>query len=85
MCDVNLSFCNDPEDGIAEEMARILTARDAPEEAWTWDGIWRLVFPGDHEVPDPGTPRLYLNASTMRMGVKLTTAQISSPLPSSLR
>lgn len=58
MCDVNLTFYNDPEDGITEETVRILAARDAPEEAWTWDGIWRLVFPGDLEVPDPGTLRV---------------------------
>jgi hypothetical protein len=59
MCDVNLSFYDDPENGIPEEMARILAARNAPEEVWTWDGIWRLVFPGDHEVPDPGTRYAY--------------------------
>jgi hypothetical protein len=58
---VDLSFYNDPENGIAEEMVRILARRNAPEEAWTWDRIWRLVFPGDLKVPDPGTPRPHPN------------------------
>ncbi|KAK4156594.1 hypothetical protein C8A00DRAFT_12481 [Chaetomidium leptoderma] len=52
MCEVNTSLATNPEDGITEGMARMLAARDSMEETWTWEGIWRLVFPGDPEAPD---------------------------------
>jgi hypothetical protein len=55
MCEVHISLLQDPESGITEEGERILMARDASGETWSWEGIWRLVFPDDVEIPEPGT------------------------------
>lgn len=56
MCDVHTPpFPTNPEDGITEWVTGILAARNVTEEAGTWEGIWRLLFPGDLEVPDSGT------------------------------
>jgi hypothetical protein len=49
----------DDEDGISEETERTLAMSGGPDGA-DWASIWRLVFPGDETVLDPGkTPRVY--------------------------
>jgi hypothetical protein len=54
MCEVKASPPIDYEEGIADEIASVMAARDSTEKGWTWEGIWRLVFPSD-EVPEPST------------------------------
>ena len=36
---------DDPEDGITEDMDKILAGRKANTKVQTWDQIWRLIFP----------------------------------------
>ncbi|KAK4034174.1 hypothetical protein C8A01DRAFT_18964, partial [Parachaetomium inaequale] len=52
MCEVKASPPVDYEEGISGEIASVMAARDPTEETWTWEGIWRLVFPDD-DVPEP--------------------------------
>lgn len=40
------------EDGITEEMDRVLADRKAKRKVQSWDEIWRLIFPDDPVVPD---------------------------------
>lgn len=42
------------EDGITEEMDRTLADRAPKNRIRTWEEIWRLLFPGDTTVLDPG-------------------------------
>ncbi|KAK3303644.1 uncharacterized protein B0T15DRAFT_496182 [Chaetomium strumarium] len=53
MCEVQASSVEDPESGITGEIAGVLMARDGSGETWSWEGLWRLVFPDDVEVPEP--------------------------------
>ncbi|KXX74658.1 hypothetical protein MMYC01_209264 [Madurella mycetomatis] len=53
MCEVNTApIFYDPEDGITDEVGRILAAESGPHESLTWEKIWRLLFPGDPHVPN---------------------------------
>ncbi|KAL2194394.1 hypothetical protein P885DRAFT_43318 [Corynascus similis CBS 632.67] len=55
ICDVKDGPPVDHEDGIAEEVARILSRGnpgDYDGEPWTWETMWCLLFPEDLEVPD---------------------------------
>ena len=58
ICEVNPLTLDDPEDEITDATASILAARGPTEETQTWDGIWRLLFPSDREVPEPSAFRL---------------------------
>lgn len=42
----------DPEDGITDSIDRHLVI--GHPSADTWEEIWRVVFPGDEDVPAPG-------------------------------
>lgn len=44
----------DDEDGITEEMERALAGSSETKANWDWTLIWRLLFPSDKTVPDPG-------------------------------
>lgn len=55
VCEVNTAFFDDPEEGITDQAARILAAKNTMNDTWSWEGIWRLIFPCDLEIPDPGT------------------------------
>jgi len=41
------------EDGISAEAQGAMAAWSASDSP-TWGTMWRLVFPGDRSVPDPG-------------------------------
>ncbi|PKS09164.1 hypothetical protein jhhlp_003778 [Lomentospora prolificans] len=43
----------DPEDGITDEMDKTLAGRKANGKIQTWDQICRLIFPMDHDIPQP--------------------------------
>lgn len=43
-----------PDEGITEEMDRILADNTAKTKVQTWDEIWRLLFGQDATVLEPG-------------------------------
>jgi len=45
----------DPEDGITQKIISSLEARSVRAKIDNWNSLWKLLFPGDHEIPDPGT------------------------------
>jgi hypothetical protein len=57
MCEVNPKpVLGDPEDGVTEEAEEVLAVDGTTYgEDWTWERIWRLLFPQDTEIPDSGT------------------------------
>lgn len=56
ICDVESASTNSSEeDGITEEMDRVLADR---KKVRTWAQIWRLLFPQDAAVLDPGRSTL---------------------------
>lgn len=46
-----------PDEGITEEMDRILADRSAKNKVQTWEEIWRLLFGPDTTILEPGEPR----------------------------
>jgi hypothetical protein len=55
MCEINSTETSfDPEDGMTEDMVSKLTDGNVGVDEWTWEGIWRLVFPGDGEIAKSG-------------------------------
>jgi len=56
MCDtVPAEIVTDPEDGITDAIeTRLATPEEASAGVWTWEEIWRLIFPRDDEIPDSG-------------------------------
>ncbi|KAK0744476.1 hypothetical protein B0T21DRAFT_281204 [Apiosordaria backusii] len=55
ICDVNSSPGNyDQEDGISPEIEKALHDPKQADDSWTWESIWRLLFPCDTEIPDSG-------------------------------
>jgi len=46
----------DPEDGIDDVADNVLTARRLNNKVYTWEGLWRVVFPEDSvaDIPNPG-------------------------------
>jgi hypothetical protein len=51
ICELSPTQTNrDPEDGISEEVSRILLR----QRGGGWEEIWRLVFPDDDEIPQDG-------------------------------
>lgn len=58
MCEVNPApILHDPEDGMTDELGRILAAEGEPHEGLTWEKIWRLLFPDDPDVLSSGKAR----------------------------
>ncbi|KAK0710130.1 hypothetical protein B0T26DRAFT_679449 [Lasiosphaeria miniovina] len=46
---------DDPEDGVTDGVYQVL-AREKDEFAgWTWDKLWRAIFPGSEEIPNSVT------------------------------
>lgn len=56
ICEASPAKSDDPEDGITDDAASIAAAKETTTETWTWEALWRFVFPGDSDVPDPGMP-----------------------------
>ncbi|KAK4198761.1 hypothetical protein QBC40DRAFT_255744 [Triangularia verruculosa] len=53
ICDVKSSPGDyDQEDGICPDIERALNDPERPDSSWTWETIWRLLFPCDTEIPD---------------------------------
>lgn len=64
MCEaIHVSSKSAEEDGMTEEMDRALADQTRRKKIQTWEEIWRLLFPGDSTVLDPG--RLLSSASTV--------------------
>lgn len=55
-----VSSSADPEDGITSGMEEALNGRKADRKIDSWESLWRLLFPADLEMPEPGmrTPSL---------------------------
>ena len=49
-----LSQVVDPEDGISPEICKRLAGRKINNRVLDWSTLWRTLFPGDENVPDPG-------------------------------
>ncbi len=49
-----VSSSADPEDGITSGMEEALNGRKADRKIDSWDSLWRLLFPADLEIPEPG-------------------------------
>jgi len=43
-----------PEDGITGKIITSLEARTVKAKIDNWDSLWRLLFPHDQDIPDPG-------------------------------
>jgi hypothetical protein len=43
----------DVEDGIDVTVASLLSERKETLNIRTWDGLWRVLFPSDVEIPSP--------------------------------
>jgi len=56
----------DIEDGISEDIERALATSGDPVDEWDWALVWRLVFPADKDVPDPGKRTPLFKAPFMR-------------------
>lgn len=55
ICEVKPASSNSrEEDGITEEVDRILADKDTRKRLQTWEGLWGLLFPQDTAVLDPG-------------------------------
>lgn len=55
MCEAKSASSNlSEEDGITEEVDRVLADKTRRFKAQTWEEIWRLLFPSDAIVLDPG-------------------------------
>lgn len=46
-----------PDEGITEEMDRILADRLGKNKVQTWEEMCRLLFGPDSAIPEPGEPR----------------------------
>jgi hypothetical protein len=44
----------DPEDGITQKIIVSLEARTLRLKIDNWTSLWRLLFPEDRTIPDPG-------------------------------
>lgn len=44
-----------PEDGITAGLEEALNGRKAGSKIDSWESLWNLLFPKDHEIPEPGT------------------------------
>ncbi|KAK3315837.1 hypothetical protein B0H66DRAFT_559827 [Apodospora peruviana] len=55
ICDTILDEAgSNPEDGITDPTSRqIAKGEVSGEEGWTWEMIWKLIFPTDEEIPTP--------------------------------
>lgn len=45
----------DPEDGISPDTFMLMLNRKSESKINNWDSLWRVLFPDDITVPDPGT------------------------------
>lgn len=64
MCEPQKSTVSDgfsSEEGITEEMDRVLAERTAKKKVQTWEEIWRLLFGQDSTVLDPGKDLLTID------------------------
>ncbi|KAK3381072.1 hypothetical protein B0H63DRAFT_523805 [Podospora didyma] len=53
MCELNSTpMGGDPEHGITEDMAKRLVCDIENIRSWTWENVWRFLFPGDRDVPN---------------------------------
>ncbi|KAH6611755.1 hypothetical protein B0J18DRAFT_82561 [Chaetomium sp. MPI-SDFR-AT-0129] len=43
----------DPEDGITAGLEEALNGRKAGSKIDSWESLWNLLFPKDHEIPEP--------------------------------
>ncbi|KAK4147371.1 uncharacterized protein C8A04DRAFT_34091 [Dichotomopilus funicola] len=55
ICEVTADGEHDLEDGLTEDMIKVLASMSLGlgEEMWTWENTWALIFPDDVEVPAP--------------------------------
>lgn len=44
----------DPEDGITQKIISSLEARSLKAKIDNWLSLWKLLFPADQVIPDPG-------------------------------
>lgn len=53
MCELRSApVSDDPEDGVTDAVYQVL-AREKDEFAgWTWEKLWRAIFPGSEEIPN---------------------------------
>lgn len=78
MCEARPASSNrSEEDGITEEMDRILADTTRRYKAQTWEEIWRLLFPGDVTVLDPGK----LMSSSLNVPMDIEPALNANAVP----
>lgn len=44
----------DPEHGITPEIKKALRSRRAKSKVNTWERLWKVLFPDDQDIPEPG-------------------------------
>ena len=43
-----------PEHGITPEIETTLKSRRADSKVNTWEQLWKVLFPDDRDIPEPG-------------------------------
>jgi hypothetical protein len=56
----------DPEDGITQKIISSLEARSLKAKIDNWVSLWKLLFPSDQVIPEPGTYLRSLSSSPVR-------------------
>lgn len=54
------SKVENPEDGLSAEGLKRLDNRKAQDKIQSWQALWRLLFPGDADVPLCGESRIFI-------------------------
>jgi len=56
ICEINpdVHQRSDPEDGIEDDVGKLLWLDTDGSNGLGWESTWRLLFPADQDIPDPG-------------------------------